>query len=248
MRNEEGIRCIFDVLGEYARDEEQVEGHLRQCDAALDGIAENRLDASLTVKMTALGVLVSRERCREHVLGLCKRAFAKGIGFEMDMEGRGLVETTLDAAITCARNRYPLTLTLQAYLDRTPADLERITEHGIRVRLVKGAYLGDTDDPVEIVRRFRAIATSLRDLRVPFSLGTHDRELVGWILRHPAPCRERIEFGFLKGLADETKPALARQGWQVAEYVPFGMQSAAYRARRESYLSQLKEEGRWPVP
>ena len=59
--------------------------------------------------------------------------------------------------------------------------------------------------------------------------------------------RTLIEFGFLRGLADRTKIAMAKEGWLVSEYVPFGENSAAYVARRQKYLKQLQSLGRSAV-
>jgi proline dehydrogenase len=248
FRNARGIRCVLDVLGEFAQSEQLAAENMEHCSAALEAIGEHELDASLTVKPTALGALIDEGLCRRHVLSICRKADDRGIGFEMDIEGRRLVEMTIQTAIACAERGFPVRLAVQAYLDRTPSDIRRLVEHGISVRLVKGAYLGDTDDNQEIRRRFKVISTRLLALPIPFAAGTHDRELVAWLLQHAAAQRERVEFSFLKGLADETKMMLAGQGWCVSEYVPFGERSAAYVARREAYLSRLAAEGRAPVP
>jgi len=60
--------------------------------------------------------------------------------------------------------------------------------------------------------------------------------------------RDLIEFGFLKGLADRTKVAMAQAGWLVSEYVPFGENRTAYEARRRKYLKELESLGRAPAP
>ncbi|MBA7465529.1 Proline dehydrogenase 2 [subsurface metagenome] len=245
VQNSRGIRCILDALGEYARSERQVWENLERSSTVIAAIDEHALDASLTVKMTALGALIDRDAARDSLLRLCGEARACGVGFEVDMEGRGLVETTVDAAIACARQGLPVTLALQASLDRTPDDLDRIIRHGIRPRLVKGAYGGDAADLEEVRRRFRALAAGLLDRGVAFSAGTHDPDLVAWLVQDEAGT---VEFGFLMGLADETKLGLAGEGRAVAEYVPFGEQAAVYVARREAYLTGLAAEGRAPVP
>ncbi len=245
VQNARGIRCILAALGEYARSERQVGVNLEHSAAAVAAIDEHALDASLTVKMTALGALIDRDAARDFLLRLCGEARARGIGFEVEMEGRGLVETTVDAAVSCARQGLPVTLALQTSLDRTPGDLERIISHGIRPRLVKGAYGRDAADLVEVRRRFRALAAGLLDRGVPFSAGTHDPDLIAWLVDRPAGT---VEFGFLMGLADETKLRLATEGRAVAEYVPFGERAVAYVARREAYLAGLAAEGRAPVP
>jgi proline dehydrogenase len=60
--------------------------------------------------------------------------------------------------------------------------------------------------------------------------------------------RDHLTFGFLMGLSDQTKLRLARQGWQVSEYVPFGSDPGPYVARRERYLRELREQDRSPAP
>ena len=244
-QNARGIRCILDVLGEYAQSERQARGNLERSSAAIAAIDERALDASLTVKMTAIGALVDQKAARESLLQLCREAHARGVGFEVDMEGRGLVETTVEAAVACARQGLPVTLALQTSLDRTAEDLERILDSGIRPRLVKGAYGGNAVDLEEVRRRFRGLAAGLLDRGVAFSTGTHDPDLVAWLAQSPVGL---VEFGFLMGLADETKLRLAGEGRAVAEYVPFGEQAAAYVARREAYIAGLAVEGRGPVP
>jgi proline dehydrogenase len=60
--------------------------------------------------------------------------------------------------------------------------------------------------------------------------------------------RDRVTFGFLMGLADQTKLEMATDGWQVSEYVPFGREPGPYVARRERYLRELEQQQRSPVP
>lgn len=117
MQNDRGIRCILAPLGEYARSERQVRENLERSFAAIAAIDEQELDASLTVKMTALGALIDRNAARDLLLRLSRGAYERGIGFEADMEGRGFVEMTVEAAIASAREGVPVTLALQASLD-----------------------------------------------------------------------------------------------------------------------------------
>jgi proline dehydrogenase len=244
-QNARGIRCIFAALGEYSRSEQQARENLERSSAAVAAIDEQALNASVAVKLTALGVLIDRSAVYDSLLRLAREARERGVGFEVDMEGRGLVAMTVEAAVVCSREGLPVTLTLQAALDRTPGDLERTVRHGLRPRLVKGAYPGDTNDPEEIRRRFCALATGLLDRDVPFSVGTHDPDLIAWLVQDTP---RTVEFGFLMGLSDETKHWLAKKGRAVAEYVPFGEEAGAYVARREAYLEKLAAEGRSPVP
>jgi len=243
-RNGEGIRCVLDVLGEYAGNEREAAESVEACLSCLQAIRDHGLDASLSVKTTALGATFDHGLAREHVLALSREAARLAVGLEIDMEGRGLVVQTLEIAVECARQGRPPALALQAYLNRTPGDLHEVIKHRIRPRIVKGAYIGDTGDPYEIRRRFVELVLIAHGQKAPFAVGTHDPDLIGWLVIRFAETKESLEFGFLKGLSNITKIALAERGWPVAEYVPFGSRRAAYEARRRRYLQELHRLGR----
>jgi proline dehydrogenase len=211
-------------------------------------VADDRLDASLSVKFSSLGSGFDRALSRKTVLALAEAAAERKIGFEIDMEGRGLVEYTVGTAIAAAEAGYPPTLAVQAYLDRSVADLSRLIPHGIRPRIVKGTYGGDTEDFAAVQARFQALAEFLGGRGAAFSAGTHDPDLIRWLQQRFVGSRERVEFGFLLGLADAAKRELAASGWRVAEYVPFGETAKGYETRRLRYLETLAAIHREPAP
>lgn len=247
-RNTGGIRCIVALLGEHAHDRQEafrwVKGNI-ECVRALQA---GQLDASVTIKLTAIGALFDPEHCRENTLAILREAGKKHVGMEIDMEGKGLVDHTIGTAVACAREGYSLTLALQAYLYRTGKDLHDVVSEGIGIRLVKGAYHGDIEDFREIQKRFR---TSLEDILrtgATVSVATHDPMILDWIRDELSDEKSRLELGFLLGLADRTKSDLVREGWTVSEYVPYGADTSAYIARREFYLRQLESMGFMPAP
>ena len=61
-RNAQSIRCVIDVLGEYAREERQSADSVEAYLDAAKAISEYGLNASLTVKLSALGALFDRDR------------------------------------------------------------------------------------------------------------------------------------------------------------------------------------------
>ncbi len=245
-RNTQDIRCVIDVMGEDIDSAEKAEAFVIDYQQVLEEIDRRRLDVSISVKPTALGAMFDRGLAHENLLRICGKASSLGIGFEIDMEGTPLVDHTIDGAIACSLLGAPVMLALQAYLDRTEEDLERVIDAGIEVRLVKGAYLGDVRDFKAVQRRFVDIVDRLRDAGVPFCVGTHDPEMVRYVTGLGIP-EDRIEFGFLMGLGEETKVELTREGWQVSEYVPYGDDVRAYELRRERYLKNIEAIGREPV-
>ena len=247
-RKGEGIRCTLAVMAEYARTPEE---SAQALEVHLEGIrraGEQQAGISFSVKPSAIGMLVDYGVYTGNLSLLFSEAQERGVVFEIDMEGLPLVGDTLRSAIGLAGGRGTVTLALQAYLDRTSRDLAACVDAGITVRLVKGAYRGDTGDFTAIQERFRTLAGTLIASGSPFSAATHDPELVGWLREEMQDQKERIGFGFLKGLAERTKTEMAADGWKVSEYVPYGPGGQAYVGRRERYLAMLNDLGRSPVP
>ncbi|MDD5685692.1 MAG: proline dehydrogenase family protein [Methanoregulaceae archaeon] len=247
VRNGEGISCTLHALGEYATSRAPVLAMAGQYRNLAESIHDLGLDANISIKSTSLGAIFDRELCLEMICDLASLANRKGIGFEIDMEGKGLVEASLSAAARCAAEGYRVTLALQAYLDRTGDDLSRLLAMDVAPRIVKGAYLGDTDDFEEIEDRFKALFITAEAIGKPFDVGTHDPGLIRWICRRMEERKELLRFGFLMGLSDRTKTRLVEEGWRVVEYVAFGRGGEAYTARREKYLSDLAKLRRKPA-
>lgn len=248
QRNREGIRCTLHLLDEYIRTEEAARGAASACSDAIAALAREGLEASISVKLSSLGILSDADAAMERTIGLCREADRSGMGFEIDMEGKGLIGAAIEAAALCRRGNHPVTLALQAYLNRTPGDVRILLALGITPRFVKGAYTGDLTGSDEIRERFLALVREVYQYGVPFHVGTHDPALIDGIRTLMNEARDRIEFGFLLGLADRTKHDLSADGWQVSEYVPYGGGGAAYIARRERYLRELAGSGSAPAP
>lgn len=246
-RNRQGIGCSISPLGEYVQDRDAARTAASECRTAVRAIEAHALDASVAVKLSALGAVFDRDGCTAHLGRIMDEAKRRDVRVEIDREGRNLVDFALAAAERMAGEGHRVTLAVQAYLLRSAADLGAMEEAGIRPRLVKGAYLGDTRDFGLIQQQFRALAASLLSSRTSFSVGTHDPDLVAWLTAH-AESRELVEFGFLMGLADLTKETMAAAGWKVSEYVPYGRRGSIYEARRVQYLDRLRALGRSPLP
>jgi len=246
-RNAKGIRCTLDVLGENARDEGQAAWSVEAYVSCAKAVEDNGLDASISVKLTDLGALFDEDVCRKNVRSLAREAARCGVGFEIDMEGRSLIDFTVKAALDCAAEG-PLTLAVAANFDRTPEDLRALFQRGIRPRLVKGAYPGDVKAFEEVQGRLKWLVEMALEAGASFCLATHDPVVIGWALQRVPKDKEVVEFSFLMGLSDVTKAKLAAQGWAVSEYVPFGSRRTAYEARRLKYLRELSALGRAAAP
>ena len=237
--NDRNIPCTLHPLGEFAENERAAEEAARAYDDCISVIHRRGLDASVAVKPSAIGAALQPKIYNEYLEQILSHATAKRVGVGIDMEGSQLVQDTITGAFQAAEQGYKLTLTLQAYLKRTPEDLNRAADKGISVHLVKGAYLGDLNQRDEITAAFRTQAFLISRRHPQFSVGTQDIDLIRWLQNSFAEARTRITFGFLKGLGTETMLGMANSGWKVREYVPYGNDHGSYDRRREIYLASL---------
>ena len=247
-RKSQKIRCTLALLGEYAKTMDEAIIGVERNIACIREIASQQAGASLSVKLSSIGSIFDPKASLDHVLRIAREAARYQVPLELDMEGKGSLDLTLDAALACRKEHPGITVALQSYLKRTGEDIRRMHSQGIAVRLVKGAYLGDYSDFAQIRRLTEQDAGILKELRTPFSIGTHDPELIDWTIREFDDERDLVEFGFLKGLSEVTMIRLASEGWRVSEYVPFGPGGDAYVMRRERYLRDLDRAGRAPAP
>jgi len=247
-RNRQGISCTLHILGEYATSKDPVLAMANKYHTLLDKIQAKKLHATISVKPTSVGEIFNRSLSMETLRDLASAAAEYGVGIEIDMEGTGLVDASIRAAISCAGEGHSVTLALQSYLDRTSRDLRDLLSKGVTPRIVKGAYIGDTDDFFEIEDRFKEYVSIAEESGKSFHIGTHDPDLLEWFTARMMGKRDLVQVGMLMGLSDQTKLRLAAEGWDVSEYVPFGWERAAYEARREKYLSDIAKKGRKTAP
>jgi proline dehydrogenase len=160
-RNIQGIRCTIDILGENKKIEEDAKQYQEEYIKCINEIKKENLKASLTLKLSTLGANVNHALCERYLHEILTMAQENQVMVEIDIEGTPLVDFTIDTSINLAKNGFPIILALQAYLDRTQEDLKKVLSHGITVRLVKGAYKGDTEDFFLIQKKFRELFEQL---------------------------------------------------------------------------------------
>lgn len=137
---EAGISTVLTYLGEQVRTRSEALKVGEHYLELLGEVHSRGLPAHISVKLTHLGLDVDARACREILLALTARADETGSMLWIDMEEVSYVDRTL-ALYRRLREEYErVGVCLQAYLKRTPADLEDLLPLRPAVRLVKGAY------------------------------------------------------------------------------------------------------------
>ncbi|PYV41829.1 MAG: proline dehydrogenase [Acidobacteria bacterium] len=250
--NERGITATLDVLGENVEDGHAAENAVSSYLTTLDCIQKAQLRSNVSLKLTQMGLDISRDFCYSNLARICEKAGACHSYVRIDMEGSKYTEKTISVFLDLFRSYKSVGIVIQAYLYRSEQDLRRLIDIGARVRLCKGAYKEPADIAIqkmpEIRENFKKLAEMLL-LRGNYpAIATHDDALIRWAkdyTRSHNIGKERFEFQMLYGVRSETQQRLAQEGYNMRVYVPFGTHWLPYfyrrlRERRENVYFVLK--------
>jgi proline dehydrogenase len=237
--NAEGILATLDHLGESVTSLAEAEGS-RDCYlTALDQIAAQALKATVSVKLTQLGLAFSEDECRANVEQLVQRAKAIGSVVEVDMESSEFVDRTLRLVSDMHARYGAVRAVIQAYLYRSESDVESLSQQSIPVRLCKGAYKEPHDiafpDKKDVDKNYVRLMTHLLDHGVYPAIASHDEKIVQQALAYVKErniASDRFEFQMLYGISRDLQRRLVSEGYRLRLYVPYGDAWYPYFMRR----------------
>jgi proline dehydrogenase len=224
--NQQGMHVTLDSLGESVSSDVEAHRAAEIYHQLLDLIANEKLDANISVKLTQMGLELSPALAEEIAESLSEHAAALGNFVRIDMEDSTLTQVTLGIVI-------------QAYLYRSEADIEQLLADGIRVRLCKGAYKEPTEvafpAKADVDKNYVSLTKMLLESPIYHGLATHDEAMVAAAKSFAAAHKidaSRFEFQMLYGVRRDLQRSLVREGFNVRVYVPFGREWYPYFMRR----------------
>ncbi len=242
--NASGILATLDHLGENVTNEAQA------CQAAndylfiLDKIAQTGVNSNVSLKLTQLGMDVGEQVVMSNIRTILDRARGHGNFVRIDMEDSSYTERTLHIYERLRDEGYKnVGVVLQSYLYRTLSDIQTLIPRGANIRLCKGAY---REPPhVAFARKIDVDQNYVECIRLLFSadarasgvhaaIATHDERMIGWaraLAGQNGLGRDGFEFQMLYGVRRDLQLGLARQGYKVRVYVPFGTEWYPYFMR-----------------
>jgi len=238
--NAEGRVATIDVLGEEITTEEEAAAIVRAYQDVFADIERCGLDSNVSVKLTALGLKLGHDLCRDNLRTVVEDAGSRGNFVRIDMEDSSTTDDTLRLYRELREEGHVnLGVVLQAMLRRTLTDIDALADLKPSVRLCKGIYV----EPPEIAYQdYEAVrAAFVRALESLLAAGcyvgiaTHD----DWLLREGRRlvvehglARDEYEFQMLLGVRAELGDELVVEGHRLRIYVPFGRHWYAYSLRR----------------
>ena len=237
--NSKGIGGILDLLGEGVVDPAGAQAATEDYLAAIRRIDETGIDTTISVKPTQLGLAFDKGTAIDYLRRLAAEAEAVGSRVEIDMEQSDYVSDTLDLYRVLQPDFSTLRLAVQAYLRRTPVDLQLMAGIRPRIRLVKGAYAEPEvvafQKKKEIDAQYAFLIDWLFEQGTDPAIATHHDMLLEHAKNAAARTgagKEGFEIQMLYGIRRDLQEELAASGFRVRVYVPYGNAWYPYLMRR----------------
>ncbi|BBH24879.1 proline dehydrogenase [Paenibacillus baekrokdamisoli] len=240
LLNAKGILTTLDHLGEGIRQLSEAAVYKDEYIKLLHHIRATGAYANVSLKPTQLGLALDPEAAYTHIREIVTHAKSFGNFVRMDMENSPYTDATIQIMKRLhTEGLSNVGTVIQAYLYRSEEDIHLLTEEGFNLRLVKGAYkeaksiaypkLSEVDENFK-----RIIAHRLRST-IYTGVATHDEKIIEWVksfVKQERISRSTYEFQMLYGIRMPLQERLAREGYTVRCYVPYGRMWYPYFVRR----------------
>jgi proline dehydrogenase len=237
--NRAGVTATFDHLGESTTSRAEAESDVREYLRVLDRIDATGVNSNVSVKLTQLGLDIDEDYCLQNTRRIVEAAKRLDNFVRIDMEDSSKTDATLRIFKRLYGEYGNVGIVLQAYLYRTEKDVDDVLAMGARIRLCKGAY----KEPEEVAfpkksdvdANFVKLMRKLLKSCVYHGIATHDERMIRATKEFAASegvSGAAFEFQMLYGVRRDLMLKLAREGYRVRTYVPYGEHWYPYFMRR----------------
>jgi len=238
--NSQGFLTTLDLLGEDIHETESAAAMRTRCVEMFSEINRSALRSNVSVKLSQLGLRISREFCYENVRKIAEAARGFGNFVRIDMEDSTTTTDTLEIHKRLRGEGFEnVGVVIQASMKRSEDDVRHLVEMGTNIRVCKGIYIEhdhiayrNRDD---VRRNFLTLVSMIVEHGCYVGIATHDEYLVDHsyeFLRERNLANDRYEFQMLLGVQEGLRDSIRRAGHRLRVYVPFGEQWYAYCVRR----------------
>ncbi len=236
-----GCTASFDHLNESVANAAETEEEVREYLRVLARIDETGINSNVSIKLTQFGLDIDTELAYRNARAVVSDAARRGNFVRVDMEGSPVTQKTIDI-FKRLREEFGLNgvgIVLQSYLRRTLTDAQELLKLPARIRLCKGAY----NEPPEVAFPYKKDVDEnyVRVMKMLLSSGTyhgiatHDPRMIDAtvdFMQHEGIKKDAFEFQMLYGVRRDLQEQLARDGFRIRVYVPYGKHWYPYFMRR----------------
>ena len=239
--NADGATASFDHLNESVSHESESEHEVREYLRILARIDETGIRSNVSIKLTQFGLELDSDLAYKNARRVVEDAARRGNFVRVDMEASNVTQVTLDI-FKRLREEFGLNdvgIVLQSYLRRTYEDAERLLKLPARIRICKGAYNEPPEvafmDKREVDSNYVRVMQLLLSSGIYHGIATHDPKMIAATIDYAqlhGIDKGAFEFQMLFGVRRDLQYQLARDGYNVRVYVPYGKHWYPYFMRR----------------
>jgi proline dehydrogenase len=239
--NAENCTASFDHLNESVGSATEAEQEVVEYLNILAKIDEQRIRSNVSIKLTQFGLGIDSETAYRNARRVVAEAHRRGNFVRVDMEDSGVTQATIDI-FKRLRNEFDLNtvgIVLQSYLYRTYKDAQELVKLPARIRICKGAYNEPPEvafpDKKDVDSNYVKVMQLLLASGTYHGIATHDPKMIDATIDFASRegiGKEKYEFQMLYGVRRDLQRQLARDGFNMRIYVPYGKHWYPYFMRR----------------
>ncbi|MDQ2920474.1 MAG: proline dehydrogenase family protein [Acidobacteriota bacterium] len=239
--NAEGCTASFDHLNESVASPAEAEAEVKEYLEILARIDQTGIKSNVSIKLTQFGLELDPELAYKNARAIVADAARRGNFVRVDMEASSVTQLTIDI-FKRLRAEFGLNdvgIVLQSYLRRTYDDAQELVKLPARIRICKGAY----NEPPEVAfpdkkdtdENYIRVMQLLLSSGIYHGIGTHDPKMIDATIEFSKRAeigKEAFEFQMLYGVRRDLQRQLAKDGYNMRVYVPYGKHWYPYFMRR----------------
>jgi len=239
--NKRGCSASFDHLNESVGTVEETEAEVTEYLDVLARIQETGINSNVSIKLSQFGLKIDPELAYRNARRVVEDAARRGNFVRVDMEESSLTQATIDV-FKRLRAEFGLNdvgIVLQSYLYRTEEDARDLLKIPARIRLCKGAYNEPPEvaypDKKDVDDNYVRVMQLLLSSGTYHGIATHDPKMIGATIEYAQReglRKDAFEFQMLFGIRRDLQEQLARDGYGMRVYVPYGKHWYPYFMRR----------------
>jgi proline dehydrogenase len=239
--NAERASATFDHLNESVGSASEADSEVNEYLNILSKIDDSGINSNVSIKLTQFGLGLDPELAYKNARKVVLEAQRRGNFVRVDMEDSTVTQVTIDI-FKRLRAEFGLNdvgIVLQSYLRRTLADAEDLVKLPARVRICKGAYYEPPEvafpDKKDVDANYVRVMQLLLSSGIYHGIATHDPKMIQATIdfvRREGIGKEKFEFQMLYGIRRDLQRQLARDGYNIRIYVPYGKHWYPYFMRR----------------
>ena len=239
--NAEGASATFDHLNESVGSASEAEAEVLEYLNILSKIDDAGINSNVSIKLTQFGLGLDSEFAYKNARKVVEEAHRRDNFVRVDMEDSSVTQVTIDI-FKRLRAEFGLNdvgIVLQSYLRRTYSDAEQLVKLPARIRICKGAYNEPPEvafpDKKDVDANYVRVVQLLLSSGIYHGVATHDPKMIEATIdfaKREGIGKDKFEFQMLYGIRRDLQRQLARDGYNIRIYVPYGKHWYPYFMRR----------------